>query len=172
MKDAWLREALKRHYGKLLGELHRIEKPPKYETRLISDRERYASEEGERVRRAAQIKEDLPHLAHVVRMFDPAWSEEETKPIRPNAGRKGLPRSTTVGGAAMDIIREADRGFTIGELVLLVAERYDLDVSTSDAYQKLHTTVNNGLKATYRSYVRSLGGKPERFARADLPDED
>lgn len=167
MKDEWLQEALKRHYRKLIGELLRLERPPKYETRLLPDRIRYQAEEAERLRRRDEIHEGLPHLAHVVRMFDPQWQEADAKPIRPRAPRTGLLASNTFAGAAMDILRDAEDGYTIGELVKEIAGRYDIDVGTSDAYQKVHTAVNNGLKTTYRNYVVSLGGRPERFAHAD-----
>ncbi len=67
----------------------------------------------------------------------------------------------------MDILRDSDDSHTIGELVEQIAARYDIDIGSSDAYQKAHTAVNNGLKARYRSYVVSLGGRPERFVHVD-----
>lgn len=166
-----MRDALKREYAKLLGELQRLQKPPKYETRLVADRIKYEAGEAQRAGRAGQIASDLPHLAHVIHMFDPLWDEHQVKPLRPNVGRKGLLPSISYAGAAMDILRETDGAYTIGEMVKLIAERYDVDVASSAAYQKVHTAVNNGLKGSYREYIKSVGGRPERFARIDLPEK-
>ncbi len=48
MKEQWLKKALISEYAKLLGELQRIEKPPKYETRLKPDRDRFLAEAPQR----------------------------------------------------------------------------------------------------------------------------
>ncbi len=166
MAGADLGVALKRYYARLLGRRQRLLAPPKYETRLVPDRERYAVEEPERLREIEQITADLPHVEYVIRMLDPKWDEKDVKPIRPhNRGPAPLP-STTIAGAAMDALRETGQPLTMGEITRLVAERYDVDISTSDTYQRLHTAVNNGLKKIFSTHIKSVGGSPERFILA------
>ena len=162
MKEEWLKNALISEYAKLLGEIRRIEKPPKYETRLKADRERFLAEAPEREARRKQIHEGLPHLAYVIRMFEPEWDEAAVKPIRPRAANSGLPPEG-IGGAAMDILREATEPLTIAEVVDIIAERNGFVLDTVDLRQKYHTAVNHQIKSTYEPFVRRIPGKPDRF---------
>lgn len=162
MKEEWLKKALISEYAKLRGELLRIEKPPKYETRLKLDRDRFLAEAPQREARRQQIHEGLPHLAYVIRMFEPGWDDTTVKPIRPRAANTGLPPEG-IGGAAMDILREASEPLTIAEIVDLIADKNGFVLDTVDLRQKYHTAVNNQIKKTYQPFVRRIPGKPDQF---------
>lgn len=163
MKHSTLSAALARHYAKLLGELIRLQQPPKYETRLIADRAEFAAAEADRASLMAQIETDLPHLAHVIRMFDPQWDETSVKPVRPRAQISKL-GGITFAGAAIEILRDTQSPLSIREIVFAISEHYGVDVSNSDSYQKVHTAVNNGLKSTYKHVIISHDGVPQRFS--------
>ena len=162
MKETWLRDELKRYYSKLLGELVRIDRPPKRLLRLEADREAYEREAPAREARRASIIEALPHLVAVVKLFDPDWDNTTAKPIRPRHGSSGLPSQGGIG-SAMEILREAAEPMTVREIVRAMAARHDLDIGSSAAYQKLHTVVHNGLTKTHRDFVECVGGKPKRW---------
>ncbi|MNI04066.1 hypothetical protein D3C73_569800 [compost metagenome] len=169
MKERWITRALISEYAKLLGELCRIENPPKYETRLKPDRERFLAEAPVREARRNQIKEGLPHLAYVIRMFEPEWDETGVKPIRPRESNSGLPPEG-IGGGAMDILRETKTPLTIAEIVSLIAEKNGYILDTVDLRQKYHTGVNNQIKTTYKSFVRRIPGTPDRFIGVDVDE--
>ena len=166
--DEWIEAGLKRRYAKLLGELERLEKPPKYETRLSYDRMRYAAEENERCGRIRRIREELPHLEYMVRVFDDGWDIDSVKPIRPKEPKAYDLTHTARWGVALDLLRESRQDYSIGEMTREVAARHGIDVSTSDLYEKLRTAINNGLKDSL--YVKQVGGRPKRFVYSD-PDE-
>lgn len=162
MKEQWLKKALIAEYAKLLGELKRIQAPPKYETRLKPDRDRFLAEAPQREARQRQIREGLPHLAYVIRMFEPEWDEADVKPVRPRAANSGLPPQG-IGGAAMDILREASEPLTIAEIVDLIANKNGFVLDTVELRQKYHTAVNNQIKKTYKSFIRRISGNPDQF---------
>lgn len=163
---------LKRFYGHLLGELARIHAPPKRVRRLDRDRQLFDSEAEARKERRQYIEESLPHLAYVITMYDPSCDPTLTRPIRPRGQRSLLPHGA-IAEAAMDILREeAGKAFlTIADIVEEIGLRYSLDLSTSEAYQKLHTAVNNALMKTYRKFLVCNEAEPTGWAIRQEPEE-
>lgn len=153
---------LEKLYRKLLGERDRILCPPKRARRLDADRVAYDAGAEQRVIRLTEIEEALPHVAYVIKLYQPDWRESDVKPIRPKADWSNLPPNGWTA-AAVDVLREAKSPLTIAEIVVMVGDRYDLDLSTVQLRQKAHTSVNNGLKRSFGHVVTRHGGRPERF---------
>lgn len=162
MKEERLLSALTTKYRELLGELAWIENPPKRMQRA-AERERHEAGAAMRAARADQIKEALPHLAHVIRMYDPEWDAAAVLPIRPKAKKAGLPPQG-IPAAVFDVLRDnLGRRLTVAEIVDAIADKHDLDVSTVSARQKLHTAVNHRLVYDVTGQVLRDGGRPRRW---------
>jgi len=155
--------AMKRLYGRLAGELAWIENPPKTMARKSRDRETFLAEAPIRAARAEEITAALPHVAYVIGLYDPAWSPEETKPIRPKADWN-RPAGQNITASAMDVLREAERPLEISEIVARIAMRGDFELTDLHVRQRLHTGVYHGLNRTYRRALVHDGGSPQRWA--------
>ena len=164
-KNKIARGALKKLYQRYLGELARIEAPPKSMNRKWRGRDEYLEAAPARAARADQIREALPHLAYVIRIFDPTWDPLTAKPIQPSRRHDDRPRpSIGWSRAALMVLREADEPLTIAEIVSVICDRYDIDISTVEESQRCHTAVNNPLMATYKHQLVANGGQPARWS--------
>lgn len=150
-------------HGQMLGELERLDNPPKRLLRLIPDRQAYEAAAPAREERRSAIVEALPHLAYVVKMLNPDWDDTAAKPIRPREANRGIPPQG-VAGTAMDIIKETTWPLTIAEIVDLLGERFGYDLSTVAERQRYHTAVSNGLMHTYREDLVEHPGSPTRWS--------
>ena len=163
-----LQKQLKGVYGRWAGELHVIENPPKSLKRAWRGRDAYEARAPERARRADEIREALPHLAYVIKMFDPDWRTEDAELVRPKAEVDPGP-GPSVGwvSAAISVLREADRYLSIAEIVEEIADRWDYDDSSVTARQRGHTAVTKGLQSRVREgIVVRDDGEPARYALA------
>ena len=116
----------------------------------------------QRANRLREIDEALPHVAFVLKLYQPDWREEEAKPIRPKADWSNRPPNGWTA-AALDVLRDASAPLTIAEIVAIAGDRYDVDLSTVALRQMAHTTVNNGLKGSFGHLLRRHAGRPQRF---------
>lgn len=162
-QESHVLSGLKRLHRKLLGELEHLRKPPNGRVVLIPTMEELQARQNERRQRAAQISTDLMHVEHVILMLEPEWEPHFSKPIRPRRVREGLPPQGFVG-SALNILRESPGPLTIAEIVAIMAERYDLDITTVAQRQRIHTAVNNPLMGAYRDALVCHGGKPMRWS--------
>ena len=153
---------LEKLYRTLLGERERIVKPPKRVRRLEADRVADDAGAEQRASRLKEIDEALPHIAFVLKLYRPEWLESDVRPIRPKADWSNLPPNGW-SAAAVDVLRETNEPLTIAEIVALVGDRYDVDLSTVPLRQRAHTSVNHGLKRSFGHLLRRHGGRPERF---------
>ena len=165
-EDKSLAVRLGRVYGKMLGELARIDNPPKRLTRLIADRERYEAGAGERALRRQAILDVLPSLIQVAKFLDPSWSEEDVKPIYPNQGRRPSPPGGWAG-AAFEVLRAAKEPMSIADIGDKIAHRYDYDMSDSELRQLTRNAIASSLKVHVADLVRHPGD-PVRWS---LPPE-
>lgn len=150
-------------YAKLLGELERLQEPPKRLLRLIPDREAFAAAAPEREKRCAEIEEALPHVAFVVAMLDPSWDRASVEAIRPREPNRGSP-SEGISGAAMDALRDAVEPLSIAEIVAIIGERFGWDLTSVPERQRYHTAVNNGLMHSFREDMIKHPGYPTRWS--------
>lgn len=67
-----------------------------------------------------------------------------------------------IAGTAMDIVREADEPLAPAEIVQIMGERFDLDLSTVQERQRYYDAINQAFAGTYRDYLIEHPG--------DLPD--
>ena len=158
-------------YCRMLGELERLEHPPKRLVRLIPDREAYEAAAPERAARREVILEALPHVAYVVKMLNSAWDQSAAEPIRPKEPRRGIPPQG-VAGAALDILKEATQPLTIAEIVEMLGESFGYDLTTVAERQRYHTAVNNGLMNIYRQDLVEHPGSPTRWSWRTDDDAD
>lgn len=148
-EDAKLALRLTKIYAKLLGERERLLKPPKYITRLISERRAYEAAQAERDQRAGEIDAALPHLAYVIQMLDPLADLNKVKPIRPKAlNRVEMPNG--ISGTAMDIVREADEPLAPSEIVDIMGYQFGLDLSSVRERQRYYDAINQAFAGTFR----------------------
>jgi hypothetical protein len=158
--------ALKRLYRRLLGELAWIEEPPKTMARKSRDRDKFEAAQPARTVRACEIREDLPHVAHVVRLYDPTWDPTTAKPIRPHARHAATPKPK--GGwalATLAALRETDDDLTVAEIVMAICDRHDIENKSVSDRQRCHTAVNNALVTKRRQgFVEKLDGRPSRWS--------
>lgn len=160
-ENAKLARRLTQIYAKLLGERERLRSPPKYLRRLIPERTAYDAAAPERQRRLAEIDDALPHLIYVVRLLDPAFNEGDVKPVRPKSPHR-VPMSSGIAGTAMDIVREADEPLAPAEIVQIMGERFDLDLSTVGERQRHYDAINQAFVGTYRDdLIEHPGELPE-----------
>ena len=135
-------------YAKLLGERDRIENPPKYITRLVPDRLAYEAATPERQERLRFIAESLPHLSYVIKMLDPDFDEasiDMIHPMRPN----NLPLPNGISGTAMDIVREAGEPLAPADIVRIMGEHFDLDLSTVGERQRYYDAINHAFAGSF-----------------------
>lgn len=149
-------------YRSLLGERDRITNPPKRLRRLEADRLADDAGAEQRAKRLLEINEALPHIAFVLKLYQPDWSEGQAKPIRPKADWSNLPPNGWTA-AAVDVLRETNDPLTIAEVIEVIGTRFDVDLSTVPLRQKAHATVNAALKRSFGHVLKSHGGRPERF---------
>ena len=164
MPGQGLPRALQAYYGRLLGELSWIEAPPKTMNRRSRRRDEFEASEPERLARAERIRDDLPHVLHVIRMLEPEWQPEAAKAVRPSKGWKQAPPGGWIG-AARRVLQEAEAFLTIADIVEEVAAIYDIDISDVADRQALHTAINNSLMRR-RDILVSDGGSPAAWALA------
>lgn len=153
---------LEKLYRQYLGERERITNPPKRLRRLEADRVADDANAQARANRLIEIDEALPHIAYVLRIYKPDWSEADVRPIRPKAEWSALPTNGWTA-AAVDVLRQADEPLSIAEIVSIVGDQNDLDLTTVAARQKAHTSVNNGIKRSFGHLLERFPGTPERF---------
>lgn len=149
-------------YRSLLGERDRITNPPKRLRRLEADRLADDAGADQRAKRLVEIDEALPHIAFVLKLYQADWSEEHAKPIRPKADWSNLPPNGWTA-AAVDVLRETSEPLTIADIIEVIGNRYDVDLTTVVLRQKAHATVNTALKRSFGHVLRRHGGRPERF---------
>ncbi|MFN3574586.1 MAG: hypothetical protein ACK4TR_13755 [Phenylobacterium sp.] len=161
-KGDWLLRQLETEYAKMLGELEWIENPPKRMMRA-AEREAFQAGQDDRRRRAEQLREALPHFEYVIRMYEPNWEASAVGPIRPKQKRTGLlPQGSRA--AVMDALHQKPgERQTVAEIVDVIAERYDLDVSTVSARQKLHTLVHKCLAYDTSGEILRDAARPQRW---------
>jgi len=153
---------LARVHARWIGELDRHNNLPKSASRLSADRAALEASAVPRAARVAALEKVLPHLCEVVWFLNPEWEPTTVKPIRARTRTPNLPAEGLLG-AAIRVLKSAERPMTIMELVLAVADINGLDVSTSQKRQRFHTTINNGLKRTYRNELIVTPGPPDHF---------
>lgn len=153
---------LKRLYGRLGGELHWIENPPKLRQKKWRGGEAFAAEAGERETRAKEIREALPHIVYVIQMFDPEWDPDQEKLIRPlRRGPNRPPQGWA--DAAYDVLRETGEWLTVREILDHVAERHDLSIDDGPAHVQAYGAINAALQRAQQGLVND-GGLPPRWA--------
>lgn len=136
-------------YAKLLGERERLLTPPKYVTRSVADKRAYEAEEGVRHARVAEIEAALPHFIYVLKALDPEIDERQIRPIRPKR-RNHAPMPNGIAGTAMDIVREAHTPLAPSEIVAIMGERFDLNLSTVRERQRYYDAINHAFMGSYR----------------------
>ena len=146
----WLVNNLQVLYGQHLGELDRIENPPKSMQRKWRGRDAYNEGAATREARAQQIREALPHMAYVIKMLDPEWVEEAATVIRPKRAARPAP-SIGWPEAVLRVLRDADDYLSVSNILdEIVAPHDDLDLSPVGARQDASIAVSGVLTKTYR----------------------
>lgn len=160
-ENAKLAKRLTEVYAKLLGERQRLIQPPKYVTRLRADRQAYAAAADERLQRIAKIDSDIPHLKCVIIMLDPQCDVDQIKPKRPRAlNNVSMPKG--IVGTALEILKQATFPLAVSEIVQIMGERYDLDLSTVTERQRYYDAINHAFSKTSSEDLIEFPG--------DLPD--
>ena len=153
---------LKRLYGRMGGELHWIENPPKLRQKNWRGGEAFAAEAGERQARAEDIRTAIPHIVYVIQMFEPDWNPEQEKLIRPlRRGPNRPPHGWA--DAAFDVLREDGEWLTVREMLDRIVERHDLSVDDGPAYVLAYGAINAALQRAQRGLVND-GAQPPRWA--------
>ena len=159
-------DSLKKLYRRHLGELAWIEAPPKTMARKSRDRDSFEAATPDRARRAVEIRGDLPHLAHVIRIYDPEWDEAAARPIRPKAKNKATPKPQQGWAlAALTVLRDAAEPLTMADVVSIICDKYDIAADTVFERQRFHTAVNNALRRNrHNRLLIKHEGQPTRWS--------
>lgn len=118
-----LKTPLTRRYAGICGQIHKLE-------RLVEETERVHNTLPELRADIAQKKDELVHLASVLRAIDPGWDPKDVQPRRVNAFT--LPFKfgdcTTM---AYDILRQSGRWMSVREVVDQLCRQEDLHPDNS-----------------------------------------
>jgi hypothetical protein len=158
--------ALKGLYRRRLGMLQWIEAPPKTMDRASRDGDAFRAAAPGRAAEAEKIKEDLPHIAYVVRLYDPTWDPASAKPIRPHTKHRATPKPR--GGwalAMLTVLRGTHEPLTVTEIVEAICDQHDIINETVSDRQRCHTAVTGALRTRSRQgLVIKHDGRPVRWS--------
>lgn len=157
--------ALTKLYRRYLGELLWLEAPPKSMNRKWRGGREFLEDAPTRAARADHIREALPHIAFVIGIYEPTWHAASAEPIQPSVSHSARPRPPTGWtGAALAVLKDSDEALTIAEIVAVICERYDIDISTVAERQRCHTAVNNPLMRRHRHLLVCHDTTPARWS--------
>ena len=108
---------------------------------------------------AAQLRIDLDHIEHVVRMFQKDWraSNNAVAPRKPSRwDRRGQGIKT-----ALAVLREASEPMTAREIVLAVWARTGLPIPAKQELYRITSTFNTALARRVGQGVVMVEGKPK-----------
>ena len=138
MEDASILRALTEKYAELLGELRQADE------------------------RAAELRESIGHLDHVMRLYRADWTGEGVKPRRPSYPSRYLKVGQGVT-TALDVLREAKEPMTVNEVVYAIMDRLEIERSPKAA-RSLASSVRFCLEKRLGGSVEVVGERPRRFA--------
>ena len=111
---------------------------------------------------ATQLRIDLDHIEHVIRMFQEDWRDDNDavaprKPSRWDKRGQGIKTALTV-------LREASEPMTAREIVLAVWARTGLPVPAKQELYRISATFNAALGRRVGKGVVMVEGVPKRWA--------
>lgn len=169
MLTATVQRALKAEYGRLLGRLRWLEKPPKTMSRKWRGGQAFQAQEPLRREEAARLTEALLHLGYVIRLAEADWDDATVKIVRPNSGWSRAASRSFVE-EAWRVLDDEVHYITMSEIADEVAGRLSISMDDVASRQRLHTTINNGLMAR-RDLLHDDGGTPRAWALARKVNE-
>ena len=110
---------------------------------------------------AAQLRIDLDHIEHVIRMFQEDWraSNNAVAPRKPSRwDRRGQGIKT-----ALAVLREASEPMRAREIVLAVWARTGLPVPAKQELSRITSTFNTALGRRVGKGVVMVKGRPKRW---------
>ena len=110
---------------------------------------------------ATQLRIDLDHIEHVIRMFQQDWraSNDAVAPRKPSRwDRRGQGVKT-----ALAVLREASEPMTAREIVLAVWVRTGLPVLAKQELYRITSTFNTALARRVGKGVVMIEGTPKRW---------
>ena len=110
---------------------------------------------------ATQLRIDLDHIEHVIRMFQQDWraSNKATAPRKPSRWDKRGQGIKT----ALTVLREASEPMTAREIVLAVWARTGLPVPAKQELYRISATFNMALARRVGKGVVVIEGTPKRW---------
>jgi hypothetical protein len=112
-------------------------------------------------KQVAQLRIDLDHIEHVIRMFQADWRDDSDavaprKPSRWDKRGQGIKTALTV-------LREASEPMTAREIVLAVWARTGLPVPAKEELYRISSTFNSALRRRVGSAVEAVEERPVRW---------
>lgn len=110
---------------------------------------------------ATQLRIDLDHIEHVIRMFQVDWRADNDavaprKPSRWDKRGQGI-------RTALTVLREASEPMSAREIVLAVWERTGLPVPAKQELYRISATFNMALSRRVGNGVVMIEGTPKRW---------
>lgn len=110
---------------------------------------------------ATQLRIDLDHIEHVIRMFQADWRDDNDavaprKPSRWDKRGQGI-------RTALTVLREAREPMSAREIVLAVWERTGLPVPAKQELYRISATFNMALSRRVGKGVVMVDGVPKRW---------
>ena len=110
---------------------------------------------------ATQLRIDLDHIEHVIRMFQQDWRANDAavaprKPSRWDKRGQGIK-------TALEVLREAREPMTAREIVLAVWARTGLPIPSKQELYRITSTFNSALGRRVGKGVVMIEGRPKRW---------
>ncbi|MEP7349415.1 MAG: hypothetical protein ABI668_05620 [Sphingorhabdus sp.] len=111
---------------------------------------------------AAQLRIDLDHIEHVIRLFQQDWRADNTTivPRKPSRWQKRGQGIQT----ALAVLREASEPMTVREIVLAVYNRLGQPLPTKDELRRQVSTIGARITLSEGKSVVRVEGKPIRWS--------
>ena len=117
---------------------------------------------------AAQLRIDLDHIEHVIRLFQQDWREDNATIVPRKPSR--WPKRGQGIQTALAVLREASKPMTVREIVLAVFERLGQPVPTKDELRLQVSTIGARIKQSEGKGIVAVDGYPTRWKLSGFLD--
>jgi hypothetical protein len=111
---------------------------------------------------AAQLRLDLDHIEHVIRLFQQDWRADNAT-IAPRKPSRWQKRGQGIQ-TALAVLRDASEPMTVREIVLAVCDRLGQPVPTKDELRLQVSTIGARITQSEGKSVFRHSGKPCRWS--------
>jgi hypothetical protein len=131
---------------------------------VISTLERkYAQLLGDQVKRPSpSLEVDVAHIAAVIKMFDPAWTGADVRPLVMKRRSRWGKRGTGIR-AAMSVLKEAEKPLSAREIASEVMLRRGQPDAPNHEIVQIMAGINYGMQKRIGSEVVLIKGYPKRW---------